>query len=208
MIKRDSCTGPEGGEFRRAVAEKEISAWRDDDGVQFTGRLIKAGHVRAVGALGVLVQIGVTWETCGDPAHLALRGVVIHHHHHSDLIGCVSTSGRSVWITVIAAFESEVIAVGPAALLDAAGKVIVDFEDVRDAGIAKLAEVLCVGVTGKSTAGFAESFGFVVTVRINQTHTFAGHVKSVLPLLLGSVVAVVTVGVGDTQALSKATSPR
>ena len=153
-------------------------------------------------------KISIRRKTCGDATSLTLRGVVVHHHHHSDLVSRTTTTGRSVWITVIAAFEGEIIAVGPAALLDAAGKVIVDFEDVRDAGIAKLAEVLCVGVTGESTAGFAESFGFVVTVRINQTHTFAGHVKSVLPLLLGSVIAVVAVGVCNPEAWREAAGTR
>jgi len=79
----------------------------------------------------------------------------------------------------------------------------VDFENVGDAGIAELAEVSGVGVAREGATGFPERFRLVVAVRVNQAHAFPGHVVGVLPLLLGGVVAVVAIRVGDAQALGK-----
>ena len=95
---------------------------------------------------------------------MTLRGIVIHHHDHGDLVNRAATAGRPVWIAVIAAFEGKVIAVGPAALLDAASEVVMNFEDVRNSRIRKLSEILCVGVSGEGATGFTEGFGFVVAV--------------------------------------------
>ena len=108
---------------------------------------------------------------------------------------------------VVATFKGNKIAVRPEPLLQAPGKVVVNFENVGNARVVELAKVGGVGVAGESTAGFAEGLGFIVTVGVNQTHPFAGHVVGVLPLLLGGVVAVVAVGMGDAHALGKSAGP-
>ena len=106
----------------------------------------------------------VAREAGADAARLTGGGVVVHHHHHGDLTGRGASAGRTVGIAVVATLESEVIAVCPTPLLNTTGEVVVNFEDVGNARIAELTEVLRVGVTRKSTAGFAERLGFVVSV--------------------------------------------
>ena len=66
-----------------------------------------------------------------------------------------------------------------------------------------MSEELRVRVTREGTAGFAESGGLVITIRVNQSHALAEHVVGVLEFLLRRIVTVVAVGVGYTQAGSE-----
>ena len=147
------------------------------------------------------MQVGSGTKAVGKSPSLTSTGVVVHHDHHRDLLaGHPIVSDGTIGSNVVAAFEGEIIAVGPAALLEAAGKVVVQFEDVGNAWVGELPEIFCVGVSRKGTAGFTEGFGLVVAVGVDQAHALAGHVKGVLPLFLGGEIAIMAIGVGDTKA--------
>ena len=60
----------------------------------------------------------------------------------------------------------------------------------------------------EGTAGFAKSFGLVEAVGINEAHALAGHVVGMLPLFLRGVIAVMAVGVSDSEVGSKSASAR
>ena len=197
LIEGERGGRPEGGKLRGAVAEDEVASRGDNHRGE-----VGAVETAHVGATGVLVEIGVA-EAVGETARLTRRGVVIHHHHHGDFVTGVTAAGGAVGVAVVASLESDEVAVGPAAFLNAAGEVVVDFENVGDAGIAELAEVSGVGVAREGATGFPERFRLVVAVRVNQAHAFPGHVVGVLPLLLGGKITIMAVGVGDAHALGK-----
>ena len=199
LVKRDGRLGPEGGKLRGAPAENEVAAGRDGHGGEVGA--VKAGHT--AGSPGILVEVGPVAEAVAEGTRLSLRRVVIHHHSHGDLIPGVAAAGGAVRIAVVAALEGEEVAVGPEALLQAAGKVVVDFQDVRDTRVTELAEIGGVGMPRESAARFAEGLGFVIAVGINQPHALAGHVESMLPFFQRGKVAVVAVGVGHAHALGE-----
>ena len=194
---------PQVGRLRGAVAKNEITARWNDDGGQVAGGDIEVAHERAVRTARVLVQPGITRKTGRNAARLTGHRVVVHHHDHGDLAGGRAAAGRAVRVAVVAALEGKIIAVGPEALLQAAGEVIVDFQDVRDTRVAELSEIMRVGVPRESAARFAKGLGFVVAVGINEPHALAGHVESMLPFLLRGKVAVVAVSVGHAHALGE-----
>ena len=202
LVERDG-TCPQVGLLGGAVAKNEITARRNDDGGQVAGGDIEVAHERAVRTARVLVQPGITRKTGRNAARLTGHRVVVHHHDHGDLAGGRAAAGRAVRVAVVAALEGKIIAVGPEALLQAAGEVIVDFQDVRDTRVAELSEIMRVGVPRESAARFAKGLGFVVAVGINEPHALAGHVESMLPFLLRGKVAVVAVGVGHAHALGE-----
>ena len=78
-------------------------------------------------------------------------------------------------------------------------------QDVGDAGIGELAEIVGIGVTREGSAGFAERFGFVITIGVDERHAIAEEVEGMLPLLEGSEIAVVAVCVHDAELRSEAT---
>ena len=150
-----------------------------------------------------MVEIGTRPETRADRTGLTLRSVVVEHRDHGDLLGGRAIARVAEFVAIVAALVGHVIAVAPASLLQPARKIVVNLQNVRDARVAELAEELRVGVARESTAGFAESGGLVITIRVNQSHALAEHVVRVLEFLLRRVVAVVAVGVGYTQAGSE-----
>ena len=202
LVERDG-TCPQVGLLGGAVAKNEITARRNDDGGQVAGGDVEVAHERAVRTARVLVQPGITRKTGRNAARLTGHRVVVHHHDHGDLAGGRTAAGRAVRVAVVAALEGKIIAVGPKPLLQAAGQVIVDLQDVRNARITKLSEIMRVGVTREGTARLPERLGFVVAVGINKPHPLASHVVGVLPLHLGGEIAVVAVGMGHAHALGE-----
>ena len=200
LVERDRGYRPEGGKLRRAPAENVVAARRDDDGAEFSGVFVKAAHERAARAFGVLVEIGAGCETGGERARLTLGRVVVEHRDHGDFLGSRAVARVAEFVAVVAALVGHEIAVGPTSLLQTAGEIIADFENVGDARVAELAEELGVGMARESAAGLAERGGFVIAIRVNQTHALAEHVVRMLKFFLRGVIVVVAVGVGHAEA--------
>ena len=102
-----------------------------------------------------MVEISTRAEARADGACLSLSGVVVEHGDHGDFLGSGAGARSTRFVAVVATFISHAIAVGPAALLQTAGKIVVQLQNVGNAGIAKLAEELRVGMAWESPAGFA-----------------------------------------------------
>ncbi len=200
LIEGDGGIGPEGRKLGSAPAEDVIPAGWNNDTAEFPGILVEPAHEGTVRALRVLVKVGVGGEAGDNRSGLTLRGVVVEHRNHGDFLGGGAAARAAELVRVVAALVSHVVAIGPAPFLQAAGEVVVELEDVGDAGIAKLAEELRVGVPRESTAGFAEGACFVVAVGIDEAHALTEHVVGVLEFFLRGVVVVVAVGVGHAHA--------
>ena len=130
---------------------------------------------------------------------MSLGGVVVEHRDHGDFLGGYAVCPLvTKLVTVVAALVGHVIAIAAASLLQTAGKVVVQLQNVGNAWVGELTEKLRVGMARESTAGLTEGCGLVVTVGIDQAYALAEHVVGMLEFFLRRVVAVVTIGVGYT----------
>ena len=200
LIKRDGRVRPERRQLGRAPAEEVVASRGNHHAAKLPSVLIKAPHIRAIRTLRVLVEISTRAEARADGACLSLSGVVVEHGDHGDFLGSGAGARSTRFVAVVATFISHVIAVGPAPLLQTAGKVVVQLQNVGNAWVGELTEKLRVGMARESTAGLTEGCGLVVTVGVDQAHALAGHVEGVLPLFLGGEIAIMAIGVGDTKA--------
>ena len=205
LVKRDGRLRPEVGQFGRAPSEEVVAAGRNDDGAEFPRIFVEAAHERTVRSLGVLIEVSTRREAGRDGARLALRSVVVEHRHHGDFLGGRAVALVAESVAVVAALIGHVIAVGPTPLLETAGEVVVQLQDVGNARIAELTEEMRVGVARKGTAGFAERAGFVIAVRVNKPYALAEHVVRVLHFLHRGKIAVVAVGVRHADARGETT---